>query len=298
MESLTIYKPLIEEFKDIKGLLMFFENNLFFKKKILTLPRREIFFTENNNLIFSIGQFREYFGFRYYSNLVNSDHVILLFDISGKFQFLFLGEALSSLRTGLTGGVALKYLYTKNNNNILGLIGIGLQAYTHLISILNVCTFKKVTIFSRDSHKTNVFVRKIKEKFDINIIVSEDIKIISRESDVLLTSTNSKSPILKYSWLKKNVLLLNVGNKKKGNHELPKSIYKNADYIFTDSISQLKEYKNCILSDKIKKNVIQIDSSITKKKGLLVYFSVGIAGSEILLADYYLKMKRDEEKSR
>ena len=107
-----------------------------------------------------------------------------------------------------------------------------------LEALLLVRNIKTAYIWSRDSKKTNTFVQNIKDKINIKIIACESPEQTVNLSEILITCTPSKSPIIKSEWLKKGLHITAMGSDAEMKNELDPKIIKDCDYYIPDSQSQ------------------------------------------------------------
>ena len=164
--------------------------------------------------------------------------MILLDSKTGVLKSVLLDKGyLTDVRTAIAGAIAAKHLSNPESSNV-GIIGAGIQAKMQLEALLLVRNIKTAYIWSRDSKKTNTFVRNIKDKINIKIIACESPEQTVNLSEILITCTPSKSPIIKSEWLKKGLHITAMGSDAEMKNELDPKIIKDCDYYIPDSQSQ------------------------------------------------------------
>ena len=164
--------------------------------------------------------------------------MILLDSKTGMLKSVLLDKGyLTDVRTAIAGAIAAKHLSNPESSNV-GIIGAGIQAKMQLEALLLVRNIKTAYIWSRDSKKTNKFVQNIKDKININIIACESPEQTVNLSEILITCTPSKSPIIKSEWLKKGLHITAMGSDAEMKNELDPKIIKDCDYYIPDSQSQ------------------------------------------------------------
>ncbi|WP_347861146.1 NAD(P)-binding domain-containing protein [Salimicrobium sp. PL1-032A] len=159
-------------------------------------------------------------------------------------QPLFLCDAMAvtALRTGALGGLGMKYLAGKEARS-LGIIGTGTQGWSHLQSAVVARDIKEVHIFNRTKDKARSFIEKAKEAFpDIRFHMTEVDELV-RESDIIITTTTSVTPVLPElpSEVWKGKQIVAVGSFRPAMQEIPDQVLKEADYIYVDAESALRE---------------------------------------------------------
>ena len=164
--------------------------------------------------------------------------MILLDSKTGALKSVLLDKGyLTDVRTAIAGAIAAKHLSNPESSNV-GIIGAGIQAKMQLEALLLVRNIKTAYIWSRDSKKTNKFVQNIKDKINIKIIACESPEQTVNLSEILITCTPSKSPIIKSEWLKKGLHITAMGSDAEMKNELDPKIIKDCDYYIPDSQSQ------------------------------------------------------------
>jgi len=164
--------------------------------------------------------------------------MILLDSKTGVLKSVLLDKGyLTDVRTAIAGAIAAKHLSNPESSNV-GIIGAGIQAKMQLEALLLVRNIKTAYIWSRDSKKTNKFVQNIKDKINIKIIACESPEQTVNLSEILITCTPSKSPIIKSEWLKKGLHITAMGSDAEMKNELDPKIIKDCDYYIPDSQSQ------------------------------------------------------------
>ena len=164
--------------------------------------------------------------------------MILLDSKTGMLKSVLLDKGyLTDVRTAIAGAIAAKHLSNPESSNV-GIIGAGIQAKMQLEALLLVRNIKTAYIWSRDSKKTNTFVKNIKDKINIKIIACESPEQTVNLSEILITCTPSKSPIIKSEWLKKGLHITAMGSDAEMKNELDPKIIKDCDYYIPDNQSQ------------------------------------------------------------
>jgi thiomorpholine-carboxylate dehydrogenase len=104
------------------------------------------------------------------------------------------GRLITEMRTAAVSAAATKLL-APPNAKILAILGSGVQAHSHVEALRLVRNFEEIRVWSRTTSRAERFA----EEFGAKAMPAEDA---ARDADVVVTATNSKTPILKGSWLK------------------------------------------------------------------------------------------------
>jgi len=146
------------------------------------------------------------------------------------------GTHVTSMRTGASGGIAVKYLARKDSS-VIGMIGAGKQAETQLLAIHEVLPgIKEVKVFDKYREASSRYVNKMRAKLDKNIRSVETIQEAT-EADVVVTTTPSTKPIIRRQDIKLGTHINAIGADAKGKQELEVELLKNAR-IFVDDVEQ------------------------------------------------------------
>ena len=201
--------------------------------------------------------------------------MILLDSQTGVLKSVLLDKGyLTDVRTAIAGAIAAKHLSNKEASNA-GIIGAGIQAKMQLEALLLVRKIKSANLWSRDSEKTKIFAENLKKTINININLCETPHEVVNLSEIVITTTPSKSPIIKSEWLKKGLHITAMGSDAEQKNELDPQIIKDCDLYIPDNQSQTSilgelhhAIKNGIISSEIEFNdlgQIILDPSLGRK---------------------------------
>ena len=144
------------------------------------------------------------------------------------------GAWITGIRTAGVSAVCAKYLAPKKKQITIGIFGLGLQAYVHVLAFKEIFKNPSFFLFEHESKFLNEFKKKLPKE---NFSVSKDFHEIVKTSDVILSATTFPPKISPYIFskdLKDDVLILPL---EYGTRISP-DIYKHLDEIYTDDIPQ------------------------------------------------------------
>jgi ornithine cyclodeaminase/alanine dehydrogenase-like protein (mu-crystallin family) len=122
------------------------------------------------------------------------------------------GTLISAVRTGAIGGIGAKYL-AKKGSEVVGLIGMGVQARTQAMALKEALpNLKEIRGYRRNQEKILKDVKEIEQLTGVKTRNVQSPKEAVEGADVIVTSTTANEPIVKASWLKKGVLFIHVGS--------------------------------------------------------------------------------------
>lgn len=181
-------------------------------------------------------------------------------------------EYITGIRTGASSAVTIKHLANKTSEDLL-IIGSGNQALFQIASAVTVLpNLKNIRVYSRNIEKTKLLTsnlkKNLKENFNIFIDDIEIINVINlrenvESSDVIITITPSKEPLIEKEWIKKGTHISCVGADMPDKQEIDPQILKIAK-VYVDDL------EHCIKSGEIEKAIKK--GTITAKN---IYGTVG-----------------------
>ena len=203
--------------------------------------------------------------------------MVLLDSETGVIKSVLLDEGyLTDTRTAIAGAIAAKYLSNQDASN-LGIIGAGIQARLQLKAILLVRKINKINLWARDKVKVDEFIDSLKDlKIDINI--SESCKDLASSSDIIITTTPSKKPLLEFDWIKKGTHITAMGSDAEQKNELHPAMIKLCDKYIPDNQPQTTILGE--LHHAIKENLISPDHKFDDLGSIIIDPSLGRKNKE------------------
>ena len=149
------------------------------------------------------------------------------------------GTLITEMRTAAVSAAATKLLAAPDAK-VLAILGTGVQARSHVEALRLVRNFEEVRVWSRTPEHGESFAKEIGAK----AMPAEDAV---RGADVVMTATNSKTAVLKGSWLKPGCHVNAIGACRPDWRELDDEAM--ANIVFVDSReAAIKESGDVILS--------------------------------------------------
>jgi ornithine cyclodeaminase/alanine dehydrogenase-like protein (mu-crystallin family) len=149
------------------------------------------------------------------------------------------GRLITEMRTAAVSAVATNLLGSVGAK-ILAILGSGVQAHSHAEALRLVRQFEEIRVWSPTREHAERFAREISAK-----AMSAEKAV--RGADVVVTATNSKTPVLEGSWLKSGCHVNVVGASRPDWREMDDEAMANV--VFVDSREgAMKESGDVILS--------------------------------------------------
>lgn len=158
---------------------------------------------------------------------------------TGELLAFIEADYLGQMRTGAATGVATKLLARKDANTV-GIIGTGVQAKTQLEAIAATRKVERVYAFGRDPNRREKFAQEVTAKLGVPVKPAASPEEAARQSEILITATTAKEPVLKGAWLRPGMHINAIGANFPEKRELDSEAIGRADAIFVDSCEQSK----------------------------------------------------------
>lgn len=203
--------------------------------KVRTLPRRRLQGNSKQlNLMAAWHQDTDLIALRSYVAKANT---ISLYDAAaGALKVIMSAAYLSSLRTGAATGVAAKYL-APPKPTVLGLVGPGWQGTFQVEAVVKACRPKQVLVYGRNAERRQGFIEAMSNVVKTPFRVAGSLDQVESESDILVISTNSTTPIVDGKRLKDDVLVATIGANQTVKHEVSGRLITSMDLVVTDDLA-------------------------------------------------------------
>jgi ornithine cyclodeaminase/alanine dehydrogenase-like protein (mu-crystallin family) len=201
------------------------------------------------------------------------------------------GRLITEMRTAAVSAAATKLLAAPDAR-ILGILGSGVQARSHLEALRLVRQFEEVRVWS----PTREHAKQFAEEIGGTAVSAEEAV---RGADVVVTVTNSKTPVLKGSWLKPGCHVNAIGACRPDWRELDDDTM--ANIVFVDSReAALKESGDLILSGA--KIYAELGEALAGKVPshageITIFKSLGMAVEDITAAIVVYRAVTEESRS-
>ncbi len=236
---------------------------------------------------------------------------INLFDeFTGQTIGILEGAYITGVRTGAAGAIGAKYL-AKKNPETLFVLGAGNQAAYQIGAMITVFPgLKKVYVADLLFPENAVaFVSKIRDRLadELGIDASgvafeatNEPEVTVPQSDVVITVTPSREPVIKKEWVRPGMHFSTVGSDMEGKEELDPEIFANAK-VFVDDMEHCIEAgeveipvkKGIIAAENIHEIGTLIASGVTGRTSdddITIYDPAGMALLDIAAAKVALEL--------
>ena len=155
---------------------------------------------------------------------------------SGELLAILDGSAVTAIRTGAVGAVAVKWLTSAEIASI-GIIGTGVQGWHLAWMIHSIRPEATIHVYDYKSDSTKRFVEKVKANCPgIKLRTSFSMEDFLSNSEAIVTATSSPDPVLPdVPERLAGKTYIGIGSFRPGMGEFPRSIFSLTDKIYVDA---------------------------------------------------------------
>jgi thiomorpholine-carboxylate dehydrogenase len=188
------------------------------------------------------------------------------------------GRLITEMRTAAVSAVAVDQLASPDAK-VLGILGSGVQARSHVQALAGVRGFKEIRVWSRSEENA----RRFAEEVGARVTTAEEAV---GDADVVLTLTSSPVPILQGRWLKKDAVVCAVGAVTPDRRELDDEAMRGAVVVESREAASREPGDILLAKAEVTAEIGELlNGAVIARKGLPVVFkSVGIAVEDIAAA--------------
>lgn len=167
---------------------------------------------------------------------------------------------ITDLRTAAAGAVITDFAASKSSTSV-AVIGTGIQAYHQVFALSKLRQINKLAIYGRSKEKAFSLKEKLMLSYpDLKVDLVDTVEKGVKESEIIITTTSSKTTLIEGKWLQKRQHLTAVGSDDVFKNEIDGDCFNYADNIFIDSLELNKKYGE--FSHAIKSSPNLIDKTV------------------------------------
>jgi alanine dehydrogenase len=258
-------------------------------------PRRRLILPAGAVLHYMAGADGAYFGAKIYSSHPqHGAHFLFVLYAAADAKALAMLEAnyLGQIRTGAASGYATRLL-AREDAATVGVIGSGFQARTQIEAMRAVRRVRTVKVWSRSPEKRDACAR------DCNAVAAGSAEEAVRGSDIVITATSSREPVLEDSWIGPGVHVNAMGSNQAQRRELPASLITRAKLIAVDSLEQARMESGDLLlalPGQWPGSIVELKDVTARPSAdaVTIFKSNGIAAEDVAGAAYVYERARAE----
>jgi len=266
-----------------------------YRGELIAPPRAHVQFADGR-IVFTAGQLRgSWFGYRSYDTFESdfASQVVVVHDqTSGAARAVAIGNELGPRRTGAIGAVAADSL-SPRHATVAAIIGTGTQARTQLWALATVRNLDEVRVFSRDQHRREAFAQQMTRLMQVKCQSASSARNAVEGAQIVILATNSATSVIDASWLERGAYVTTLGPKQLDRAEFSLDLAERASVLVTDSLDQLDAYEppNILSGTPQRDRLVSLGAvraGVVTPPGshqISLFFSVGLAGTEVFLLD-------------
>jgi ectoine utilization protein EutC len=167
--------------------------------------------------------------------------MILFSAHTGLVEALLLDNGyLTDIRTAAAGAVAARHLAPETVETA-AVFGTGVQARLQMKAAHLVRPFRKLIVWGRDRGRTEACAVDLERDLGIEVRAEPDGERAVAESQLVVTTTPAREPILKAEWLHPGLHITAMGSDQEEKNELDPEILTRADLYVADRVSQCEK---------------------------------------------------------
>ncbi|HXN78484.1 MAG TPA: ornithine cyclodeaminase family protein [Candidatus Dormibacteraeota bacterium] len=201
-------------------------------------PRRRVFAPGGLlNVMFAAYPGGRLTGLKAYT--VADGHVrflVVLFGLDGALEALIEADFMGAYRTGAASAVAARAL-ARPGPATVAMIGAGWQAATQALAISRVLEIKELRVFSRHDERRAEFAREQEAQLGVATLAAGSAELAVRGADVVVTMTNSPTPVLEADWVEPHALVIAAGSNWRNKAEVPADLVAKAQTVVVDQMA-------------------------------------------------------------
>ena len=155
--------------------------------------------------------------------------LVVLYDLDGAPLALIEADRLGAFRTGAATGVAARRLAPPGPKTV-AVIGAGWQARTQVAALRRALDIAELRVFSRTPERRERFAA------EVGGLAAASAEAAVRGADVVVTITNSASPVLEAVWVEPGALVVGAGSNFPTRAELPAELVHTARAVVVDQL--------------------------------------------------------------
>lgn len=166
--------------------------------------------------------------------------MILFSAKTGLVEALLLDNGyLTDVRTAAAGAVAARHLAPEHVHTA-GVVGTGMQARLQIQAARLVRPFERVLVWGRDSGRAEACAADLAGKLGIEARAETDPAQLVAESQLVVTTTPSREPLLMAEWLHPGLHVTAMGSDQPGKVEIDPAVFGCLSAYVPDRLSQCR----------------------------------------------------------
>ena len=215
--------------------------------------------------------------------------IVMLNPETGVTEAILDGRYITEVRTAAVSAVSTRLL-ARNDAQVLGIVGSGVQARSHCKALGLVRRFREVRAWSPNPERLRQFAA------ETGSLAMESAEAVVRGADVVVAVTPSPTPVIQSEWVGDGTHVIAVGSCLPSRRELDPALVERARLIVDSREAALKEAGDVVMgitegrwtAEHIAAELGELPARQNDRE-ITVFKSVGLAVEDIFAAQLVLK---------
>ena len=216
------------------------------------------------------------------------------------------GNRVTGLRTAATSAIGASTIVPKRPL-VVGVIGSGFEARSHLNALSHLVAFADVRVFSPTPSNREAFARGFDGAFGVGVRAVDSAQQAAEGADLILCAARSRdeSPTLLSEWVGANSAVVSIGSTTPAQRELPADLIGRAAVVVVDAYDEVVNGSGDMIAARaegvdVDAVVITLNaalsgqSPIDPEQGIRIYKSTGSGLQDIVVAEMLVDRARAE----
>ena len=214
--------------------------------------------------------------------------IVMLDPETGIAQAILDGRYITEVRTAAVSAVSTRLL-ARNNAQVLGILGSGVQARSHFEALSLVRKFREVRAWSPNPDRLRQFGA------ETGALAMKSAEEVVRNADVVVAVTSSPTPVVQNEWVSDGAHIIAVGSCQLSRRELDPALVERARLVVDSRAAALKEAGDVVMgiaegrwtAEHIAAELGELPARHNDRE-ITVFKSVGLAVEDIFAAHLVL----------
>jgi len=166
--------------------------------------------------------------------------IVMLDPVTGEPQAILDGRYITEVRTAAVSAVSVRLL-ARRDAQVLGILGSGVQARSHLAALGTVRKFREVRVWSPNADRLRHFAAATGAR------PMESAEAVVRGADVVVTATASPTPVVESEWVADGTHIVAVGSCVPSQRELDPALVARARLAVDSRTAALREAGDVVM---------------------------------------------------
>jgi ornithine cyclodeaminase len=159
--------------------------------------------------------------------------IVLLDPQTGALLALMDGRYITEARTAAVSALSVRHL-ARENARVLGIIGSGVQARSHLEAISRVRDLSDIRVWSPNRARVETFVNDMRPHTTARVMAADSAQDAAADADIVALVSSAKEPVVRSEWIADGAHVVAVGACRPTQREMPAALVARGD-LYVDS---------------------------------------------------------------